>query len=308
MYCADGCRRQSLLPLTLKLRLYSNMVEQTPNDEMIKTTLQYLARDKLYEIEKPYRAEFDIEETGNVKSTNHIFAIEPVVIHAIQPSDNFELDKNGFCVLDEKISLDVHAALTTPDSVESAYLQELEVILSRRFPEYKRLEPVEFVVRKRDERFPSAIKAIVSHEQPASLAHSDYSVQGSKLALRDAFPGQEKYFEGRDYDIINVWRSLTGPNDDWPLAVCDYKSIDIENDVVLSDRIHVDRIGESQLLHPNKRHRWYYIAGQQPNNLIVFRNTDSTGRRPRSFHCAFFNPGSHSPPRQSCEARFVAFR
>jgi hypothetical protein len=112
---------------------------------MIQTSLQYLARDKLYKIEKPYRVEFDIEETGNVKSTNHIFATEPVVIYAIQPSDNFELDQNGFCVLDEKISLDAHAALTTPDSVESAYLQELEVILSRRFPEYKRLEPVEFV-------------------------------------------------------------------------------------------------------------------------------------------------------------------
>lgn len=112
---------------------------------MIRTSLQYLARDKLYKSEKPYRAEFDIEETGNVKSTNHIFATNPVVIHAIQPSDNFELEQNGFCVLDEKITLDVHAALITPDSIESAYLQELEVILSRRFPEYKRLEPIEFV-------------------------------------------------------------------------------------------------------------------------------------------------------------------
>lgn len=113
---------------------------------MIQTSLQYLARDKLYKVEKPYRTEFDIEEKGNVRSTNHIFATEEVEIHAIQPADNFELEQNGFCVLDEKTSLDVEAALTTPDSVESAYLQELEVILSRRFPEYKRLEPVEFVV------------------------------------------------------------------------------------------------------------------------------------------------------------------
>jgi hypothetical protein len=69
-------------------------------------------------------------------------------------------------------------------------------------------------VRKRDERFPSDIKVIVSHEQPASLAHSDYSVQGAKLALRDAFPGQEKYYENRDYDMIKYVinnPSLGGP-------------------------------------------------------------------------------------------------
>jgi hypothetical protein len=115
---------------------------------MIKTSLQYLARDKIYDTEKPYRVEFDIEEEGNVKSTNHKFATEPVVIHAIQASDRFELDKHGFCVLNEKTELDVHAALTTPDLVETAYIKMIEAIIYRKFPEYTRIEPLEFVVRR----------------------------------------------------------------------------------------------------------------------------------------------------------------
>lgn len=82
---------------------------------------------------------------------------------------------------------------------------------------------------------------------------------------------------------FSVWRLLTGPNDDWPLALCDFNSVDIKNDVICSDRIHIDRIGESQLLHPSEQHRWYYVAGQQPNHLMVFRNTDSTGQRSRKY-------------------------
>lgn len=77
----------------------------------------------------------------------------------------------------------------------------------------------------------------------------------------------------------SVWRRLIGPNDDWPLAVCDYTSLDADKDIVIADRLNVNRIGENQLLHPNRRHRWYYIKGQQPENLLVFRNIDSTGQR-----------------------------
>ncbi|OTA87933.1 hypothetical protein M434DRAFT_130615 [Hypoxylon sp. CO27-5] len=163
-------------------------------------------------------------------------------------------------------------------------------------------------VRKRDARFPSNELAIITHEQPACLAHSDYSIRGAILQLKNSFPGQEEYFENKEFDMINVWRPLVGPNDDWPLAICDYTSIEPEKDIIAADRLHVDRVGENQLLFPSKQHRWYYIKAQQPHNLLVFRNTDSTGQRANAFHAAFFNPHSQGPPRQSIEARFVAFR
>jgi hypothetical protein len=48
---------------------------------------------------------------------------------------------------------------------------------------------------------------------------------------------------------------------------------------MVGDTIHPDGTSENQLLLANKRHKWYYITGQQTHNLLVFRNTDSTGRR-----------------------------
>lgn len=35
----------------------------------------------------------------------------------------------------------------------------------------------------------------------------------------------------------SVWRPLTGPTDDWPLALCDYTTIDTQEDIRLNDSI-----------------------------------------------------------------------
>lgn len=60
--------------------------------------------------------------------------------------------------------------------------------------------------------------------------------------------------------------------------MCDYESIE-ENDIINNDDIHRDRVGENSLLHYSPKHRWYYICQQTPEDVFVFRNTDSTGHR-----------------------------
>ncbi|CZT15620.1 uncharacterized protein RCC_01465 [Ramularia collo-cygni] len=286
----------------------------TPRGTAIMTELQaplvYLARDEVYLTEKPYSVEFEIDEDeadGRLQ-TNYKLETETVRVHAMHDSTQFNLDTNGFCVINAKTTLPVKAALEDPDAVKMAHIEEISTLLYRKFPEYRRLEHIDFVIRKRHEQFPSDRFAKIEHQQPAMLAHSDYSLGGTAMQLEATFPGQEQYFSSREYDLINIWRPLVGPNDDWPLALCDYTSIDLERDIVNGDLIYVERIGENQILHHNKRHRWYYIKGQQPDDIMVFRNEDSTGKRAKAFHCAFNNPESNGTPRQSCEIRFVAFR
>ncbi|PVH81087.1 hypothetical protein DL98DRAFT_571444 [Cadophora sp. DSE1049] len=260
------------------------------------------------ETEKPYAADWQPDEDPTAKQTNYIFSPQPMNVTAIKPHDNFDLDTHGFCTVKAELHMNIKDILQKPREVEPEYFEEIEAVLKAQFPEYTRFEGIEFVVRQRDERFPSEEMAIVAYEQPACIAHSDYSVDGTTLQLKSSFPGQEKYFEGREFDMLNIWRPLSGPNNDWPLALCDFTSIDCQNDIALADILHRDRIGENQLLYHNSKHRWYYIPGQQPEDLLIFRNADSTGRKPMAFHCAFFNPDSQGPPRQSCEVRFVAFR
>lgn len=76
--------------------------------------------------------------------------------------------------------------------------------------------------------------------------------------------------------ISSAWRVTKGPNRDWPLAVCDYRSIDLE-DVELSDVIHKDRIGESMRLYYSPNHRWYFLDNQTVSDVALFRNIHSRG-------------------------------
>lgn len=53
--------------------------------------------------------------------------------------------------------------------------------------------------------------------------------------------------------------------------------MDVDNDVMPNDCLYEAGVGENWLLHANKNHQWYYMSGQEEDNLIVFRNTDSEG-------------------------------
>jgi hypothetical protein len=119
---------------------------------MVETTLLYLARDDLYRSEKPYSAEFAIEEVEGVQKSNYILSEEPVTIQAVNASatgmhgsNTFQLDVNGFCVFEATTHLDAEAALERSGAAEVEYLEELKIILRKRFPEYTRLEALEFV-------------------------------------------------------------------------------------------------------------------------------------------------------------------
>lgn len=74
---------------------------------------------------------------------------------------------------------------------------------------------------------------------------------------------------------------MKGPNNDWPLALCDFSLINAEEDVVTNDALHYKRVGENSLLHYSDTHRWYYLSDMMEDDLIVFRNVDSQGKMPR---------------------------
>lgn len=78
-------------------------------------------------------------------------------------------------------------------------------------------------------------------------------------------------------DSLSVWRVTKGPNRDWPLAVCDYTSVNARGDLEETDIIHKTWVGESGRIYHNSTHRWYYLDQQEVDDVVVFRNTDSRG-------------------------------
>ncbi|RMJ08400.1 hypothetical protein CDV36_011981 [Fusarium kuroshium] len=271
------------------------------------TSVPYIARDPLYQKEKPFSCDFN--HGDSIFARNHKCHPISITVKDIVSPTEFNLDTHGFCVLKANTSVDPERALANKREIEVSYSQEIEKLLHENFPEYSRIEMMNVVVRKRDPRYPAPGNSIeVSHEQPAGIPHTDFSVNGLPLQTELSFPGQWIHLKDMDFDILNLWRPLYGPNDDWPLAVCDYTSVE-DGDIILNDDLHRDRAVENCLLHPNAAHRWHYIAGQTPEDVLVFRTVDSRGKRARGFHCAVENP--LSPPgqlRSSIEIRVVAIR
>ncbi|KAI1123555.1 hypothetical protein F5Y10DRAFT_280843 [Nemania abortiva] len=177
--------------------------------------------------------------------------------------------QNGFCLISVASRLTATEALHDPRACEARYFDEVNAALRGQFPEYRRFECIDLTVRKREPTFP--------------------------------WEGEEKRF-----DLLNIWRPLQGPNDDWPLAICDGLTVSSQ-DVRDSDVIHYNQIGENSLLHSNEQHRWYYLSGQATDECLVFRNVSSDPQNKRAFHAAFYNPRSNGEARVSAEVRVLAF-
>ncbi|KAK3372249.1 putative CmcJ-like methyltransferase [Podospora didyma] len=274
----------------------------------IDATVHYIARDEAYKAEKAFDTGFPVSHIPGARQTNHRVEPHGVKVHQIRDPSRYALDVHGFCVIRADLDINPHDAVTQLSEIQFSIWDKLERILERDFPQYTRIESYDLNVRKRDSDFPSITRGYTDFNQPSRKPHCDVSQQGALMDLRFAFPGQDHIWAGKDFDILSVWLPLVGPNSDWPLVLCDWTTVDPDNDIIDNDAIHRDHIEENSLLHYNSAHKWYYIKNQTSSDLMVFRNADSCGRRPRGFHCSIFNPDVSGPPRQSIEVRLVAFR
>lgn len=111
----------------------------------------------------------------------------------------------------------------------------------------------------------------------------------------------------------NVWRSITPPPQDVPLAVCEARSID-PNDFIFADALF-DKDGqimfsfESVLLRYNPAQRWAFFADMRPDEALVFKTNDTDPDLAHHVpHGAFDNPNCppDTLPRASIEMRGTA--
>ena len=74
----------------------------------------------------------------------------------------------------------------------------------------------------------------------------------------------------RRFQIINLWRPISVPALEWPLALCDSRSVE-ENDVFNVTRIYAHRRGEAYSVKPNPNHQWKYVRGMTPDDIVLFK-------------------------------------
>ncbi|KAF7377811.1 hypothetical protein MSAN_00204600 [Mycena sanguinolenta] len=114
------------------------------------------------------------------------------------------------------------------------------------------------------------------------------------------------------FQIINLWRPISNPADDTPLALCDFRSMDPEADVLAVALVYPDREGETYGVKYNPKQRWTYFSGVKPEELVLIKCYDSVQDGSVALftpHTAFSDPKTPegAPLRESIELRFLVF-
>ena len=96
--------------------------------------------------------------------------------------------------------------------------------------------------------------------EPVRYMHNDYTELSGPRRVHDLLPPEEaERWAAHRFAIINVWRSIGPPVETTPLAFTDAQSLD-ERDLVATDLVYPDRVGEIYHLAFNPKQRWHYIS------------------------------------------------
>lgn len=270
-------------------------------------------------LERPRAVEAEINYLGPMDSMPYFYAKDHdrdnlvleahrvAITDARQLAEPPTIERDGFQLVRHRSAV---ADFTDLAAVEAIYPTEIDALLLA-------LTGADFVrtsgpVLRFSE--PGRRKGFVN-AMPAGFVHVDVSKESfDAFARRNVgdHADRDALLAGR-YVAFNIWRVLTPPPQDLPLAVCAAPSVAPGDRVVGEARVDGEEIEEfrfgSSLIRANPNHRWYYFRDMTPDEALVFKAFDSDeGRVQGCPHTAFADPSAVDPvPRASCEIRAYAY-
>jgi cephamycin C biosynthesis protein len=183
------------------------------------------------------------------------------------------LDDAGFEMIVSPTRVDQQALLDGSASALEQYQQEMKVLLES----HTGADAVLFfdtTLRREDTDCPRN----PFYQSAHTRVHIDQSPRSARARARARAAncgGPERRF--RRFQIINVWRPLIEHVRNFPLALCDYRSVDLAADLVVT---HLkfgawlkDR--ENYSVKYSSSHRWYFWEALSPDEVTVFKCYDS---------------------------------
>jgi hypothetical protein len=274
-------------------------LERTSDVAHVDATLNYLAPMA----ERPRNYTFD--PPPGVPRSNSTHEAHTVPVHdARAVASDISLDREGFAVLHHQSAV---KDFWDEDEVRRVYYPEVQRVLAEATGASKVFifdHTLRRRVRGADDRAAGAPR------QPVPRVHVDHTAKSGLQRVRDFFGDEaEELLRGR-VQVINVWRPIRGPLRDAPLAVCDAGSVAPE-DLVPSDLVYQNRVGETYGVTYNPAHRWYYVPEMQTDEALLLKCFDSAtdGRARFAPHTAFDDPTAPADalPRESIEIRTLVF-
>lgn len=121
-------------------------------------------------------------------------------------------------------------------------------------------------------RRPGEIDDSPQKRQPVPQVHVDQTAASATARVHRHLPAEDApELVKHRFQIINLWRPIHHAAWDWPLALCDYRSIDVKNDLVPVTLRYPDRDGETLGVKYNPNHKFKYLKGMEPGEFVLIK-------------------------------------
>ena len=214
----------------------------------------------------------------------------------------FTLERNGFHFIHHDTAV---GNFFDEAEVRAAYYAEMEALVKAESGA-SRVVVFDHTLRTADDELREARKI----REVVSRVHNDYTEWSGPQRVRDLLPDEADELLRRRFAIIQVWRPTRHPVETFPLAICDARTLSLE-DLVVSERRYPNRVGQTYAITYNPEHGWYWFPRMQRNEALVFKVYDSLrdGGARWTAHTAFRDPTSppNALPGESIEIRTLAF-
>jgi hypothetical protein len=233
----------------------------------------------------------------------HAISIEDARHRTVPPS----LDREGFALVAHTSSV---KDFRDPARVALVHPQEIVRLVSELSGADRVVVGSPGVLRFSEK---SAESGRLDNSRPARFIHIDISDPTARAFAERSRPTDVNK-PLRRFAHYNVWRVLSPPPQDVPLAVCDARSVSqedlLEADAVFDVPGKPEWSFEGLVVRYSPRHRWVYFSDMTRDEVLVFKTNDSDSSHPHHVpHTAFNDPKCPDgvPPRASIEMRAVAY-
>ncbi|KAF5354567.1 hypothetical protein D9758_011202 [Tetrapyrgos nigripes] len=238
----------------------------------------------------------------NWDAAKHVVQIENVRGR----EDTVSLDTAGFQFYKHPAK---HTTFANDEEIKAEYYPE-SVELIKKLTGASKVVLFDHTIRRRR---PGVTDSDESKRQPVSQVHVDQTAESARARVhRHLPPSEAPELLNHRFQIINLWRPIGHAAYDWPLTLCDFRSIDRDNDFTPMALIYPDREGGILGVKHNEGHRWKYVKGMTPEELVLIKCYDSVEDGSVSVltpHTAFEDSTAPegTPLRESIELRALVF-
>jgi hypothetical protein len=224
-----------------------------------------------------------------------------------------DLDREGFVLVAHSSTVADFDAIEEDPEVDGLYSEEMSDLV-REVTGATKVLMLGGGKKRHAERAVEKL-APLANAKPARYPHAD-NTDESSLEQAEMIAQFFPEFDITPYPrwaLYNMWRCVSPPPQDVPLAVCDARTFGPDDEVTILAITEIR--GQGEFRHDttgyryNPDHRWNYFSNMTPDEVIVFKTHDSDPVRARRVaHTAFDDPTCPPdvPPRASVEMRALA--